>query len=785
MTIPATRLTNTGNHFINGTYDESSVVTNGLIMYLNGSKRSYPGSGSTWFDLSGNGNNVALSGNYKYDVDSNGPSILFNSGNQLDGDGRGTVTFPAGAASNSSYTFYMVLRMNRYVFLPSSTNISPQIFSAGRATGFLDRSFYMGRNGISGEVDFCQLAYYSSSGQDGPGGSGGASLGNIYTGTVYHVAATVQNTNPGQTNFYVNGVFAYSSRVLTGLGNMAGRGYNGTWSLANQPPTVPASAAPRAAGGVDSNFYAAMVYNRVLTPDEIYQNYQVLSNSVKLENRLTANTSSNSSATLYTNGIDEVSGASRIIQDSSMLLYLDATNPASYSGSGTTWYDLSGKNNNFTLYGNTKWRSDYGGVISLNEYNSVFGTDYFATTLNGTVSSDVGFTISFWMFMAVNINGSCTSYRLGGTTFYTNIGGVFRWVDPPYAGGGGQFGTSNLSTYLQQWRQVTTVIGNRNINVYVDGVFTSSFPLVNPSTSVINPYLQFGGIITGRDMCGYHSQILMYNRVLSPTEITSNYNAVAPRYQKPIITYTGVTAQTTSNTGATQIAGSFDEVTGMPVVDSSLQLWLDAANPASYPGTGTTWTDLSGKGNHGTIIPRKLGFKFNSTYLSFIDNGGLGTYAYMTTPIQTGAYSYTISISFRTYGPITGENHIFRTSGNFGCDIQTTSPYSIRYYMTEYNVETAYTPVNSIQPNVWSILTMVYDRDQKTQSIYINGVLVGTKSHSVQYNVSTNPTTWFARSDQYIGGINGDCGFIMMYNRVLTPAEIKENFNALRGRYGI
>ena len=39
---------------------------------------------------------------------------------------------------------------------------------------------------------------------------------------------------------------------------------------------------------------------------------------------------------------------------------------------------------------------------------------------------------------------------------------------------------------------------------------------------------------------------------------------------------------------------------GPSIVDSGLVLHLDAANPRSYPGTGTTWSDLSGNGNNGT-----------------------------------------------------------------------------------------------------------------------------------------------------------------------------------------
>ena len=52
---------------------------------------------------------------------------------------------------------------------------------------------------------------------------------------------------------------------------------------------------------------------------------------------------------------------------------------------------------------------------------------------------------------------------------------------------------------------------------------------------------------------------------------------------------------------------------GKPIVTDGLVLCLDAANPKSYPGSGTTWTDLSGNGNNGTLVN---GVGYNS------DNGG-------------------------------------------------------------------------------------------------------------------------------------------------------------------
>jgi hypothetical protein len=54
-----------------------------------------------------------------------------------------------------------------------------------------------------------------------------------------------------------------------------------------------------------------------------------------------------------------------VIRDG-LIAYLDAANPDSYSGSGNTWYDLSGNDNDFTLYGNPSYDANSnGGVINF------------------------------------------------------------------------------------------------------------------------------------------------------------------------------------------------------------------------------------------------------------------------------------------------------------------------------------------------------------------------------------------------------------------------------------
>jgi hypothetical protein len=226
---------------------------------------------------------------------------------------------------------------------------------------------------------------------------------------------------------------------------------------------------------------------------------------------------------------------------------------------------------------------------------------------------------------------------------------------------------------------------------------------------------------------------------------------------------------------------------GPDIVEDGLAIYLDAANERSYPGSGNAWYDLSGNGNNGTIVPRVKGFEFKSTtnqgilYFPDQDAGSVREYAYVTTPIPTGDLSYTVRCLFRTESTA-GERHVFRTAGNFGCDI---SGGRLRYYTTSYLAETAYTGVNTFPINTWHDLVMVYDRANTIMRIYKNGEEISSKSHSTTYSLSTSTNRWFTRSDDYVGGISGDVGFVQFYTRVLTDAEIKQNYVAVKSRYGL
>mgnify|MGYP000694724625 CR=1 FL=1 len=99
--------------------------------------------------------------------------------------------------------------------------------------------------------------------------------------------------------------------------------------------------------------------------------------------------------------------ASPIIADG-LVLNLDASIPASYSGTGSTWFDLSGLNNDATLVNSPTYSSSFGGYITTN------GTSSFATIANNSTLDDNTVTVSLWLqYTSVTADGVKSENRTG------------------------------------------------------------------------------------------------------------------------------------------------------------------------------------------------------------------------------------------------------------------------------------------------------------------------------------------------------------------------------------
>ena len=236
---------------------------------------------------------------------------------------------------------------------------------------------------------------------------------------------------------------------------------------------------------------------------------------------------------------------------------------------------------------------------------------------------------------------------------------------------------------------------------------------------------------------------------------------------------------------------------GASIVRDGLVLHLDAANPKSYPGSGTTWTDLSGNSNNGTLvnsptyntenagnfifdasndsvsIPHSSIFNFNSVFTvsSWIKVNSFSTSSIYNVVSKKSSYNNTqpgwsCQYDYRTTGVLQFRN-------NDGSTLNDNTPTSNVNNTSFLNQTSLY--VNSI----WVI-------NGSSIKFYINGQQQGTGTASFTNTDTTQPI--------YIGKTitsSGDSALfsnlsnISIYNRALSAEEVRQNFEALRGRYGI
>lgn len=231
------------------------------------------------------------------------------------------------------------------------------------------------------------------------------------------------------------------------------------------------------------------------------------------------------------------------------------------------------------------------------------------------------------------------------------------------------------------------------------------------------------------------------------------------------------------------VSSSFGFNTTFPkIVTDRLVLHLDAGQQNSYAGIGTVWTDLSGLGNNGTLTN---GPSYNSSNAGNIVFDGSNDYVVTTRNTQiSGSSARTICVMCC---PTTMSSGVFYSVTKIGSGTGNGRLFEIlirdnlivgHFWGTGFtsNAASGKTLLNN-----YSYLSMVYNGT--TVSYYVDGYFKGSRTHSL----STNNTPLYAGIKEFSSHANfiGRISSVKLYNRALTANEILQNFQALRGRYGI
>jgi hypothetical protein len=258
-------------------------------------------------------------------------------------------------------------------------------------------------------------------------------------------------------------------------------------------------------GSLNGTFYSAcdvgqiLYYNRVLTDDEIMQNYDATKNKYNYQ------------PPVITDGL---------------VLNLDAGTALSYDGSGINWYDTSGSGyilgaRNSPTFVNAGLAS----YFTLNGSNQDF---YLASY--GPAYTQI--TINLWVWRNGVQNGFAGLVISRGNAsgfFYTNQAGsplTYMWL-----GDSNTYNySSGLDTANQTWSMATLTLTSTNVKWYINGILQHTRVNGHTSSTFSNLYIGSDGGLVGRYYNGRIAMVQLYNRALTDTEILQNFNATRGRY---------------------------------------------------------------------------------------------------------------------------------------------------------------------------------------------------------------------------------------------------------------
>ena len=708
-----------------------SLITDGLILNLDaGDASSYSGSGTTWTDLSGEGNHLTLSGSPSYSTD-NGGYLNFDGSNDYGYFSSSITNFAGNEMTFSVWNYGIQAKSSSIIYLDDSTNnrMLNVHLPWGNNTVFFDK----------GGSGYDRIQKYASNSE--------------YQG--WHHWAFTANASTGSMKIYLDGSLWHSGTGKTKtIANITGNTKN------------IAKSSSQYHRGYISNL---QLYNQELSASEVSANREVHLS------RFQAGSSSASLVSLtFRNGVQI--GTSPLlplitvpvaaIPTDDLEVYI---NPSSYS-SGTTVPDSSGNSrtynlvngvvhntspNRFTLDGTNDF------LAAASNYNITTGNATFIVWIkrNGDQSEWTG--IFFDRISSANgIHFYDDSNKIAYT--WNNVNNTYSWE-------------SNLLVDDATWTMVAVSVNSSSVKAYR---YTSSSTPSTATNSNSHSQATFQNLSIGRDSSSYGGSnrhfngdighALFYSSTLTDSQITDIYNATKSTY------------------GYGSGGGR-----GSGLITNGLVLHLDPDDSSSYSGSGSSWNNLvsSGGTGNGTISGATytaasgsdggyFSFDGSNDSVSFSTHnfGDAATLFCFVRPESTG----TIRTLFSNAGAGGDDDGL-----HFYLNQWNTSNNKMAIEYGDGSSGGSLVSSNTITNSSWQAMTFTYDRANNKTIMYNNTTQWGVDT-SATINSNTNAAFKIGRFEETSNyWYKGRIGIYLMYNRELSSSEVTQLYNHYKSRYGL
>jgi hypothetical protein len=558
-------------------------------------------------------------------------------------------------------------------------------------------------------------------------------------------------------------------------------------------------------------------------PDSITKNFSLsskISAPIGTYNATVSAASGNSLSTIITAGTTNATVAIWYDQSGNSIHVLSSSSTATIIRAGTI----------NTLYGQpTVYFSGSSGESLLTSSNTVNYSAQSGATVN-VVAQNVSTTTSVG-----GIIGTANGIQYPGYNISYGTNGLGYQSD----GAGCQPATSLISTNPQI---VTNIFLNSTTNLsntYINGVLKTNSggtcSLTNTSGSKIyigsaRGYGSFSFIGNISEAIIFPKQLVDAERnplesnqssayfspfvtitssalgtVCAGTNITftaNAYNFNTPSYQwyangTVITSATSSTYSSTSLTNGVQVNVKVNEGPLGEITSNGLLLNLDAANPASYSGSGNTWTNLV----TGNAVP-----SFSITSGTYVNsNGGVirfpstGGFAESTTGF-VNLTGFTVEVWVKMagtkgdYDPVTGSNYapcLFSEKVSGGT-VNMVLAYNSRAWSGAVNNSYRYTaamggwetfePITNYGSDLNNWVQIVATYNGSVLTLYRNGVSLGSSTTNINLR-ATSLGYYIAHRWDMSDGVYGDYSKVMMYNKALSISEVTANNNAFNARF--
>ena len=432
-----------------------------------------------------------------------------------------------------------------------------------------------------------------------------------------------------------------------------------------------------------------------------------------------------------------------------LVIWLDADNSSSYPGSGTTVTDLSGNGYTNTLTGAT-----YTMLNGVKCFDCTTGTNRVVVNGTGPTLPTTGYTYITWARLEA---GNPASFR---TLLYTNSPKYTPITIPNNTNTLGYWDTAfrssgyDLASSVGVWVQYAVVGDNSSQTFYINGIQVGSSIAYGAGGTT---YWGWGNNDGASQPWGYVANMFFYQTKLTQQQIQQNYYNQLSTFQLPNI------------------------------VTSNLVLWYDPNFSTSYPGSGSTITNLANTSLPGTLS----NITFTSPYFSYN-----GTNSQVSVPdnalLEPGTGDLTMEAWFRVTSNqssvILGKFDPGGLSADVSYSIRLNAGGSLFAQMGDGTGAFVNSTSYQTTTSTWYQVVYVWKNGAtKTLETYINGVSIGSVNHTLNSLLNTPSNLYIGsyNGGEYSQYFNGRIGITRLYNTALTSANVLQNYNADKGKYGL